>query len=309
MIEIPTSYDLEREPPALVCGQTGRSEDERGCGREWRWEWYAPHGGLHAPRWCAPAVSPCSQCKPSPELEEEREIKGRMLRAGVPEPLLHVDLQRVVIQRHDETDEHFRARVRRDHQLGVPVVNAGALARLRNWRPRDERGRAQWLVLHGSPGTGKTTMLAALARKLLARPPERTEVSTKAAPLPLPGQRTLRRARLHGALYERCDELVRREELKLRGLDPKPLVDTATDPRVLLLDEVGLAERPPESEVKLVERLICHRHDAGLVTVLATNRTWGELTDEEKPLYGWRVADRLRAATEVELGGASWRAP
>jgi DNA replication protein DnaC len=309
---LPTHDDLQREPAPLVCGSTGRSDDERGCGRQWRWEWYTPttrSGEKHPPRWCAPKVSPCRECAPSPESQAEHELLSRLAHAGIPEPLRRYSLDQVLLQKSDEPIETFRTRVLRDGRLGVALVNAGALARIRSWQPRDEHGRARWLVLHGAPGTGKTTLLAALARKLLASPAERWTNKDGGGRVSFAGQRTLHRARVHGAIYERTDELVRREQLKARVIDPHPMRDAALEPRVLLLDELGCAERPPQSEVDLIERVLTHRHDYGMVTVIATNRSWEELTDASRGIYGWRVADRLRAATEVEIGGPSWRGP
>lgn len=296
--------DQQAEPPLLACT----------CGERWRWKWHEPRtpsGRLYSGRWCAPKVAPCDRCVVSPELEVEREVRARLQAADIPEPLWRFRLEsnRVLVQRNNEPIEDFQARVRADNRLGVATVNYDALVRVRDWSPPKS------LLLHGPPGTGKTTVMAAIARKLLTSEPDE-HVDLPVANYVDPLAESYARSRgLHRAVsrvgvpqvvYHRVDELVRRETLKLRGLDPHPQVDAAKV-RILLLDELGLSERPTEAEARLVERIICYRHDRGLCTVLATNRTWDELATGGRPLYGKRVADRLRDATEVALGGPSWR--
>lgn len=307
MIDVKTHSDIEAEPPPLVCGATGRVEDEKGCGRSHRWVWYAPKGGRYPARWCAPKVSPCPACKPSDEGKERRELEGRLRRAGIPEPLLHVDLAEISLQSGGESEESFKSRCKREKRLGVLMVNARVLGTLRTWQPREESGRVRWLVLHGPPGTGKSTLLAGLARRLLARPPEAITEDRGALDLPLPGQRTLTRRGLAGAVYEQLPEVLRREQLKLRGLDPAPMKELAQEERVLLLDEVGTSDRPSSSEVDWMERIVGYRSDRGLPLVLATNQPIERLLSGS--LYGARVADRLAGAVALEVRGSSWRAP
>jgi DNA replication protein DnaC len=240
--------------------------------------------------------------------------------AGIPEPLLGYRLDGVggyvVGQDDDEDWLDFRERVlelaKYQPRIGIVDCNREAIRDLARWSP------PRWLVLTGSVGTGKTLLIAALVRRLLTQQPDSTEdLPDESVPartedawsyaLSRGLASTLRRQPVPRIEYHRVDDLVRREALKLRGLDPAPTADAAKRPHVLILDELGLSERPTEAEARLVERILCYRADHGLTTVCASNRTWEELTMGERPLYGRRVADRLRAATSVELAGPSWR--
>jgi hypothetical protein len=269
------------------------------CRSEHRWVWYHPKRAYKGRSgwWVAPKHDPCSVCEGS-TAAEDRGVFDRLRTAGVPEPLWRYVLEDHGIeqQRGAETAESFQARVRLldPPKLGIPTSNAEAMRTA--WRFLATARPIALLVMTGPPGTGKTTWLAAIARRLLSIPPERW--TTSGAVLPLAGERTMHRRGIRAVECER---------VKLRGLDPHPTVDVARVP-VLLLDELGLDPHPKEAERKLVERLITFRWDRRLPTLIATNRTIDELTDQADPLYGDRVADRLRATTQVTLGGPSWRA-
>lgn len=289
------------------------------CGNEWPWTWHKPrvNGRVYSGRWAAPRVNPCKLCEIAPEILAERQLRGRILGAGIPEPLVCHALRRDLIteQTVGESIEDFRARVfqlrRKAPVLGVALDQVSAYRALVQWKP------PQWLVLHGPPGTGKTTLLAALARRLLHQPPERRETRE--------GRPVVVRAVRHAVEYHRLDELVARERAKLKGLDGAPTVDVAKvgvsreqdgeawvssyDPRsVLMLDELGLSPTPHWSEVLLVERVINYRADNGLCTVVVSNRDLDELVGPGC-IYGWRVGDRLKGALAVALTGDSWRTP
>lgn len=305
---------VDGRPPAVRCS----------CGELLDWVWHEPRspstGRTWPGRWCAPKHSPCAACATPAGLDADMELRQRMRDAGIPEPLLGYRLETVggyvVTQDDDEPWPDFRARVlelaRHLPRIGVADTNREAIRRLAKWAP------PSWLVVTGSVGTGKTLLLAALVRRLLVQQPDSVEE--------LPDERvgarcqlgwdyaasrglaqTIRRQAVPRIEYHRVDDLVRREALKLRGLDPAPTADAAKRPHVLVLDELGLSERPTEAEARLVERILCYRADHGLTTICASNRTWEELTMGERPLYGRRVADRLRGALSVELRGPSWR--
>lgn len=297
------------QPPPLRCT----------CGAEWPYSWYVPrrHGRVYPGRWAAPSVRPCQLCATPPEVLAERELRGRLLAAGIPDPLVIYGLERehLVQQRPGEPEDSFRHRVAEERTrapvLGVGIAQTAAYRAVMAWRP------PQWLILHGPAGTGKTTILAGLARRLLRVQPE-TRTERHGRPCVVRTQRRI-------VEYHRVDEILGREQVKLRGLDDSPTRDVARvghrvvsdgertvhelDPMaVLMLDELGLDERPGQAERRLVERILCYRHDHGLCTVIATNRGVHELVGDAS-IYGRRVGDRLRTALTVALLGESWRSP
>lgn len=307
---------LDAFTPATFDPRHGPAEQTRSCscGAIWPTTWFRdarlPNGGA----WAYPPIDPCKHCEPRQDSSAERELRGRMIRADVPEALIHYDLQRVTTQRIGEDFVTFQERVRHDKQLGASHANLAGLRQIRDWQP------PAWMLIHGPPGTGKTTVLAALARRLLTIAPEEfvdlhvnhpqfarldnglQNFIAKRGTVRFGLPRTARTV-----AYARVDDVLNEERVRIRGFSDHPVRDIARGPSVLLLDELGLAEKPSQREVDVVERIIGERHDRRLATVVATNRTPNELCGGTRAIYGRRVADRLRSATHVELGGDSWR--
>lgn len=286
-----------------------------GCGKTWPWNWYIPerHGQRYPGRWAAPPVDPCPACQRPAEHVAESKLRDQLVRVGVSERLAAFTLDAVVPQGESEDPEAFRARVRlaqRDKPvLGVPVGQRAAWRELRRWKP------PTWVVLHGPPGTGKTTLMAAMARRVLSVASERWEERD--------GRRVLVRRTAPAVEYHSLDDVLSRERVRHSGLDKSPVKDVATvgvgvrvdgeqrfpvyDRRaVLFLDELGLNSKIRDDEAMLVERIIGFRERHGLCTVVATNREYDEVAGPES-IYGRRVGNRLATALNVAVTGDSWR--
>lgn len=260
----------------------------------------------------------------------EAALIERMAVAQVPIPNRRISLSNLLLQDTDEDWLSFVRRVRHADSFGLARANLDAFNDLNRWSPPDRPTNRDWLVLHGPPGSGKTLLLAALARKLLADVAERVQIIPDAelrvhfgkltgealerqlATVRATGRdRRIRPGSYRAVRYVVLSELVRGEK---RTWNPKHATQEdvvtlggAMRVQVLLLDELAVDPTPAEVETRLVEDLLVAREGSQLLTVMATNRTPEELTRSKSPVYGARVADRLRAARWVHMAGPSWR--
>lgn len=253
------------------------------CGMVLPWEWWAGTPRMSA-RWTAPKVSPCASCADDPARQEVREVRERLREAGFPAAAIGFQLERGVLEQSEaQKEEVFQRSVRAlfGQRLGVLARNRQALQALQSWRP------PRWAVVHGPIGTGKTTLLSALAYRLAKAP------QTQWEEVPGPARR-LARVRAIPVHYARVGDVVEQRGERLGAL-----------PGVLFLDDVGVRDPAPAEERRLVGDVLCQRADAGLPTVLAA--TSHEQLIDAPSVYGARVADRLRTALSVSLSGPSWR--
>lgn len=259
----------------------------------------------------------------------EAELMERLAQARVPLSYRQIRLSSLLVQVDDEPWPAFVERVRKMSGYGLARANVAAVNALTTWTPPERPGLSDWLVLHGPPGSGKTLLLAALVRRLVSDVATQVHTLSEAELLRAFGKdpiednrawlarvrslgrdRRIRPGSYRSVRYVVLPDLLRSERQSWSRHHATP-EDVATVPgvkqiQVLVLDELATDKQPGDVECRLVEEILDHRADRGLLTLMATNRTPDEVRGA-KGVYGGRVADRLRAARWVHIAGPSWR--
>lgn len=288
------------------------------CGEEHAAVWWTGRPSAGKPgQWVSPKISPCELCHVDEALVRKQDLDRRMLASGFDETLLPWDFETMIHQQGEEL-EPFMARIAGLEwpQLGVLEENRVALSGIRRWDPR-RKDHPRFLVITGIPGTGKSSVLGALGRRFMARG-QRELVPLTARQVG--GEERLEALRLLGrdmrvrmprsmhCRYVHIKTLVDAERSRSSyGGDPDKAKHLGTYRGILMVDELGLSEGDRMEDAG-VEELINRRSAKALPLVVSTNRTKRELLgDGCDPLFSSRVADRLKRAAFLHVGGPSWR--
>lgn len=287
------------EPPAHVpCPN---------CGTLW------PRVRMDNPRlsrihWVYPKLNPCRNCSVGDDFARKRRIDTLLMGAGFPAERMGYEFSErgVEVQPEGMPAENFQRWImsQDERPLGILRENVEPMRQLYRWKP------PAWVLLHGPVGTGKTTTMAAMARKLhhgddMVRVYIDGDKPTKVED-PMNWDRTrptaMHRRKIPPMRYVRLDHLIAEHEDRFKG-NRSPVRALSRFKGVLFLDELGIHESPRPIEKDVVDHIIGERSDRDRCTVVATNCT----LDDLRTLYGVRAYDRLRAATRVPLIGRSWR--
>lgn len=193
----------------------------------------------------------------------------------------------------------FKARVeaeaaaRKRPYLGVTPDNFDAFHALFLHHPHRETGALpdRSIIIHGTVGTGKTTLLAAAVEGLI-----RWEYPGKP-----PDQQGVR------VLFVTETQLYRaaNEELRTRDVSAS-LLERARSAELVAIDDFGAGETVRPNQRDVLEDLVQDRYNEGRHFLITSNLNLSQITRR----YGSRVGSRLAEMCDrkiVTMAGADWR--
>ena len=292
------------------------------CGSVHPWAWWEPdpenpaHRSVSG-RWFVPAINPCARCEVvDVQREADLSVRRRQERAGVPRRLQAYRIDRKRVQHRDEDLGIFAHGVLGERDvIGVTSANWATFEAVRQWTP----GKGG-MYLEGRVGSGKSLLAAALVTSMLTVDElRRVEMSAEEI-AEVHGWHNVEAVRESGRAFyfarhaPRMPVLTTEAELMARvrlgwSGDKDPLLQLS-QADVLVLDDMG-TEGTHEKVVEAIERLIVFRYENELPTFITSNLAWERVSGGKAPIYGARVASRLKQmVTKIHvLAGIDWRDP
>ena len=297
------------------------------------------------PRWMAPEVNPCEECRADHEAREAARLLDRRQKwAGVDVKDRGWRWDATTVQRVGESDSAFRDRIMGADRIGVLRHNLDAAHDVAEWTPR----RGFSVYVYGAVGSGKTVYASATATRLLdvgggvvrrwrdADDLAATMIGGEDGGNPRPWLgpvkvermlATSRRSVLgigkpHNVLFCPHSEFYERVQLGWQR-DRAPLAKIV-DADGLILDDLGeigsdplRKEKQPPGAAEAIQKLIRARYAAGRHLIITSNVPLDDIEQGGRVVlsgvrawWGDRVYSRLREMTEGHvwsLGGFDWR--
>lgn len=266
------------------------------CGAEVAYGWVAGRvaGQSGAGRWALTGpVSPCRACMPDAATVERERQSAQLLAAGFPARCV-AETERTIRRQRGERDSEWRARCAAERALGVEPGDAAWWSVLREWRARPCS-----VALWGPVGTGKTLLLTALARTAVRDDPD--------VEIVVDGRPAIVRRSGTSAIYVTSRGVADAQARCFKGdYDAWGRLGRCG---LLVIDELARDDEPSRLECDAIESLLSTRYDASRPVAVGTNAEWSAIVGDQ-PVYGQRVADRLREMCGERVfkrAGESWR--
>ena len=304
-----SSVDLtnwETPPPNISCPN---------CGKEWGWEWFSIETSTRTiARWAYPPIRPLDppiggESNPTgcPKCEDELRAKGikahldkRLAIADIPKRHRDASFERMEWQHETEHPEDFHRRIMEEKRMGFFLEDADDMRKVFAWmkyikNPTEYKRRPGLsLWIHGEPGTGKSTIMAAIIRRLLSadggtgeatveeyaeflakkwdEPIEEVRRALQPWPETGAGSKIMRGGTQIGVKWMDEEMLVEAQRLSWKG-QPSELYRAAKVPLLFLDDFHRMApEKGANSfHAECMSKVICARYRNRLPTVISSN--------------------------------------